>query len=738
MTRCPQYGQVNAHNRRRDFAGGEKPAFSMLHLDFETRSLVELRGQKSVGLWNYANHPSTSVLMLGWAIDNEPAQVWEPRNGPMPSELEDRLRDPSVELAAFNSTFERYIAKFKLGVDTAIERYQDPQASARYLSLPGDLEDVSTILGLPDDLAKDKEGKRLIDLFSKSHKKRKKKGEEAEEYFPDWTTHPEEWAKFVEYCRRDVVTEREVMRRLKLLEVFPLPLLERKIWVFDQKVNDRGIPTPENFVRKALKLAEREKQEAIEAQNKLTGLENANSNSQMLAWVKTQGFEGNSLRKGAVDAALKYNQNLTPLCCQVLEARKAASSTAYKKLAAILRQVSSDGKLRNQFIYGGSSRCLRWSGNGVQLHNFARPNKTFEVKENVEKARALILAEDYEGIKREFGSVLLVVKYNIRGVFTANQGDRFNVCDLNAIETRVGAWMSQCGPLLEVFKQGRDPYLDFATKMTGIPYEQLDRDVHSRDEAVKAKAKEFRQIAKPGVLGCVYRLSGGQMGRDKNGDPVKQGLWGYAEAMGVNMTQEQAHEVVKVFRESYPEIKRMWFDFEEAVKDVLNGKQTKRELGPRGCIKIDKFVFTCNGNERTILRIQLPSGRRLHYLDAFVDDVKMPWQKDGEDVYKATLCYSGQDQTTKQWKDDITSHGGKLTENVDQGIARDVLATKMLDLDQIMPIVLHVHDEAVGMTEDDIFAPGLPEMIQIMNKPVDWAPDLPLGSDGFMDNFYHK
>ncbi|MDA4130446.1 MAG: hypothetical protein OK457_06720, partial [Thaumarchaeota archaeon] len=434
----------------------------------------------------------------------------------------------------------------------------------------------------------------------------------------------------------------------------------------------------------------------------------------------------------------KYNEKLTPECKQVLENRRAASSTSYTKLAAILRQVCPDNRLRNQLVFMGSPRCGRWAGNAVQLHNMARPIEIFEDEVNVDRARALIRAEDYEGIQKEFGSVLLTVKYNIRTSFVAEEGDRFNVCDLKGIETCVGAWMSECTPLLNVYLEGRDAYLDFAVKMTQIPYETLEQDIHSKDKAIKARAKKHRQIAKPAVLGCIYRLGGGQMGM-KKGDPIKQGLWGYAEGYGVSMTQEQAHETVRVFRESYIEIVKMWFALEKAIKEVLEGTQVKRELGPNGCIKIDKLTFTCNETQRCVLRIQLPSGRFLHYMDAMIDEIKMPWQnQEGDDVYKPSFCYAGQDQTTKQWSY-VTSHGGKVFENIDQGISRDVLANKLLRFEQEgLPVVGHVHDEGISETEDHPFAPGLNEMIRIMGEPIDWAPGLPLGSDGFEGSYYHK
>ena len=494
----------------------------IIHADFESRGTVELRGQKSVGVYNYVRHKDTLPLMLGWAPNDEKPQPWRIYEGePVPKILDEALRDPSVLITAFNSTFERYMFNFKLGYDIPINRFIDPQASARYLSLPGSLEEVSTILGLPESMAKDRRGEQLIQLFSKPHKKKKKRGEAIEWEFYDHTTHPEAWQEFISYCLQDVIAEREILRREKLLGAYPLPPSEQKIWLLDQKVNDRGIPIDRQFVINALDLASREKVEKIEENNKLTGLANSNSNTQMTEWLLGQGYDGKdpeileghpeypkySLNKDVVKSQLKNNANLTPLARQVLEIRKSASSTSYQKMAAILRQVADDDRLRNQFIYMGSSRCGRWSGNAVQIHNMARPNEIFEDVENIDEARALIYAMDYDKIKELFESVLLTVKYNIRTAFVASQDHRFNVSDLNAIETRVGAWMAGCESFLDGFRNiaDFDPYMDFATKMTQIPYAILMADKKSKDPVRKATAKRYRQMAKPGVLGCIYR-----------------------------------------------------------------------------------------------------------------------------------------------------------------------------------------------------------------------------------------
>lgn len=395
---------------------------SVLHVDFETASEAELGGASSVGLHNYVLSPSTRVLMLAWALGQDEPRLWLPHEGDMPKELLEGLQNPTQGLAAFNSAFERYVLQYKLGITIPTSRFQDPQASARYLSLPANLGDVGMVLGLPQELQKDKRGEQLLDLFSYPKKRKKKEG--GGTYFNDWNSHPAEFAQLGEYCKQDIVAEREIARRLSLLKVYPLPPRERDIWIFDQKVNDRGIPTDLEFVKKAFKLADRSKRGKLEEQNKATGLENANSTTQLLPWVRERGYPLGNLRKQNIELVLKDPEiKLTEECRKVLTARMEASSTSYKKLQAIIRNVSPDGRVRNQFIYCGSSRCSRWSGNSVQLHNFARPgvlnDHDFEDLDVVNEARQMIYQEDYDGIKNRFGSVLLTIKYLIRTVFVA-------------------------------------------------------------------------------------------------------------------------------------------------------------------------------------------------------------------------------------------------------------------------------------------------------------------------------
>src|SRR5258708_5303657 len=221
-------------------------------------------------------------------------------------------------------------------------------------------------------------------------------------------------------------------------------------------------------------------------------------------------------------------------------------------------------------------------------------------------------------------------------------------------------------------------------------------------------------------------------------DKVKTGLWDYADKMGVEMTQEQAHFIVRMFREAYTEIPAFWRTLENAVMDVMRGTNTVRHVGPGGCVKIDKINIA---GRHPMMRMQLPSGRYLHYLDARLEMTLMPWKNSetGVDVYREALVYAGTNQETKQWDIWVQTHGGKLFENLVQAISRDILAAKLLEIeDHEMPVCAHIHDEGVTIVPDAPFSPGVEEMVKIMSIPMVWAPGLLLGADGFEDSFYHK
>ena len=100
-----------------------------LHLDYETASKVDLR---KTGAHRYAMDPSTKILMLGWAFDDDTPALWEPRNGPIPPELMEGIKS-DINKHAFNAQFERLISRYVLGVEVPPEQWRCTMVEAFYL-----------------------------------------------------------------------------------------------------------------------------------------------------------------------------------------------------------------------------------------------------------------------------------------------------------------------------------------------------------------------------------------------------------------------------------------------------------------------------------------------------------------------------------------------------------------------------------------------------------------------------
>lgn len=422
-----------------------------LHGDFESRSHVH---PKDVGTYSYVNHPTTEPLFLWYRIDISEYRCWKIYlNEAIPADLLAALKNPAVFIVAFNSAFERYMLA-RLGYTIPPSRFIDPQVLGRYLSLPASLGVQCQVLGVPVKLAK-KGGKDFIKLFCEPViiKATKKNGlTEPKIYFNDWNSHPAEWADFLEYGKYDVISEGELLRRQRvLLQQDGLPPSEHRLWLFDQMVNDRGMPVDRPFVQMMYDLALRAKAEAKTGFEKMTGVVNANSPTQIKAWAKPQGYPFDTLKKDTVTSALKDSTlQISDLCRKALKMRAEAASTSYQKLGKIMEMVSRDGRLRGQFVFMGSARCGRWAGNAVQLHNMARPLPLtvcegchalvtekgakacsdcgssalkmydFEDQKVVVEARADIRTGDYAMMKYKYGSVLLLVKNLIRTVFSSD------------------------------------------------------------------------------------------------------------------------------------------------------------------------------------------------------------------------------------------------------------------------------------------------------------------------------
>lgn len=708
-----------------------------LYLDFETASEVDL---ETVGLDNYAKHPSTRVLMLGWALDEEPVELWQPHlSAKLPAKLAEALIDPQTKKLAWNCPFEINIFRHVLKIDIPIEFWFDIQVQARYLSLPGGLDKVGAILGLAPDEAKDKNGTRLKNMFCyPAHLG----GEQtlfgtSQPYFRDWNTNPRDWDAFCEYCKQDVVSERVLFNRMKSLLI---PESEQKIWYLDQKINETGLPTAREFAENMFSMASRAKNELLTRIKEKTGLENPNSNEQFLAWAKTQGYDFGSIKKEFVVSALNESSEtskLTELGREVLKIRQEAAKQSYQKLEKLHNFVSSDGRLRNQFLYLGAARTGRWSGTGVQVQNLTRPMK--EVEKKYDRALEIIAKADYKAAESEFSSVIGMTTSCLRSAFQASPGKKLVIADLNAIENRGLGWVAGCELTLNVFKEGKCPYLDFATELYGIPYWNITTIVDGIHKAKDKEAAEMRQNSKPAVLGAGYELGVGELKLNQYGDLRWTGLMGYALNMGVELPYELARDAIQVFRQKRPKIADydygLWSNLERAAKTVLKqGGQV-----PVGPVVFDRKR---RANGEFILRILLPSGRHLHYINARLVETEKTSKK-GRTYTQTSIMYDGIGHgvgaidTKANWGP-VYTYGGKLTENIVQAISRDVLVNGMQLADNTgFTIVGHFHDEIVCEVDQNSGL-GIKQLVECMKTPPSWGMDFPLGAEGFEAQVYKK
>lgn len=690
-----------------------------LNWDMESYSEIDLKVR---GLDVYSAHPSTEVLMAAWSFNKEEPRLWTKDDGPFPAELRDALEDPHVIKKAFNAQFERVMARRVLKINTPYKNWQCTQAKAYMLSFVGRLEDVGKQMELPSEFLKDKEGSRLINLFSKPQRVTK-----ANPYRRrDSLTDPDDWERFGEYNIQDVISEMAIDSRLARFEVMEDEWL---LYELDQLINDRGLPLNMDFVRNAIEMAARRKRELTSELRELTGLGNPNSPAQMLKWLKARGYKFNDLKKDTVKKALKeLPEDADPDLKAAMKLRQQASRTSDRKYNAMLQGVGGGDRIRFCYQFAGASRTNRWAGRRVQTQNMSRTPKALEPKKLPDGSvdETWILAANEAMEEGNYDLISLIVNEPmdafgglVRSAIQTKKGKEFRVCDLSSIESVVIGWLADCQPLLNVFREGRDAYKDFAVDLFEKPYEEI--------------TKKERGDSKPAVLGCGYRLGGG----DLDADGKRTGLWGYAEGMGVDLTKEQAHRAVKVFREKYQEIVQLWYDLENAVQKCLRTGQAQH-VGPL------RFQY-----EKPFLTVRLPSGRKMYYFKPRIEKKEYHsrdkvtgeylYNRDGtpQTYTKSVFSYMGQNDK-KQWTR-IYSHGGKLVENFVQAIARDILKYGMLNAHDFGFVLIgHVHDEIKTEHRVDDKVHTVENLRLCMIKPEKWYGDMPLNAAGWHNHYYTK
>ncbi|CAH8772253.1 DNA polymerase [Paenibacillus dendritiformis] len=648
---------------------------TVLQIDLETFSSVDL---KKCGVHRYVEAPDFEILLFGFAFDDDPVEVIDlTAFEDVPKDVMDALRSDVIK-TAFNAGFERTALSRYFGIDCNPDYWRCTAVHALTLGLPGYLEGVADVLKL--SAQKDAKGKALIKYFSVPCKPTKANGKRTRNY-PHHD--PEKWQQYIEYNRQDVVVERAIRRKL---ERFPVPVHEWHLWALDQQINDRGVHLDPELFNAAIACDAEYGARLTEEAKELTGLDNPNSDVQLKAWLAEHGLEAGSLAKEHMPALLDAAPD--DETSRALELRQEMGKTSVDKYNAMHRSICSDGRARGLLQFCGANRTWRWAGRLIQVQNLPQ-NKI----EDLTLARETLRSGDFELLEMLYGAPPFVLSQLIRTAFIPAAGCRFIVSDFSAIEARVVAWLADEQWVLEVFRGHGKIYEATASQMFGIPFETIVKGHENY---------RYRAPGKVAVLACGYQ--GGPnamaaMDSKKEIDP------------------DDYPRLVKQWRDANPNIRRLWYKAEEAAVTAVREKTA---------VKLAHGVQY--RYEAGMLFADLPSGRSLAYVN--------PRIKPDPNFGKDGIVFDGMDQVKKKWMSHRT-YGGRLVENLVQAIARDCLAVAMTRLAaEGYEIVMHVHDEVV--LDVPVGTGSVEHVTEIMGRPIDWAPGLPLQAAGFECDFYQK
>ena len=652
-----------------------------LSIDIETRSSVDIG---KAGAYKYAQSPDFEILLFAYQWNNDPVKIIDLKNGEeLSCWLMQALTDPSVIKHAYNAAFEWYCLN-RAGYETPVDQWRCTMAHGLYCGYTAGLDATGKAIGLPQDKQKLTTGRALIRYFCVPCKPTKTNG--GRTWNQPWHD-TDKWNLFKEYCCQDVVTEREILKRLDL---FPMPEEEEQLWQMDVLMNAYGVRVDTELIDGALYIDQISAQRLTDEAIKLTGLDNPNSTAQLLKWLQDNGTETDNLRKETVSELL---DGINPEKVQrMLEIRQQLGKTSIKKYVAMNTACGEGDRVRGLTQYYGANRTGRWAGRLVQMQNLPR-----NYLKTLDYARNLVRAKNYDGVKILYGNVPDTLSQLIRTAFIPSSGHKFVVADFSAIEARVIAWLAGEQWVNEVFATHGKIYEATASQMFGVPVERI---------AKRNPEYSLRQKGKVATLALGYQ--GGTSALIAMG------------ALQMGLTEEELPDIVQRWRQANPRIKGLWYAIENAALAVMETAQ------PQG---INGLIFALEGDlvyGQSFLTVRLPSGRKLFYPKPFLKENRFE---------KMAVHYYTVGQQTRKWE--VTStYGGKMVENIVQAIARDCLA---VTLERIaakgLQVVFHVHDEVII---DAPMETTVEEICGLMAEPILWAPGLVLKGAGFESMYYMK
>lgn len=660
-------------------------------LDFETASsaqLVSAPGKPGCGAWVYADDPTTEIICLYWSRNWDDRGSWIPERDGMdcPDELASAV-EHGITFCAHGAAFEKAIWRTMLvegweWPDIPNEQWDDTLATCAMKALPLALDRANNLLNLSHK--KDMAGNRAMKSLSRFNK----------QGYLDRS--PEVLDKTYNYCNSDIDAQLGLYKR-----VGSLTSDERNVWLLDQTINERGVMLDMPLVHAAQQVVDRASIPLQEEFRELTGGINATQRAKVKDWIEGEGVTCDNMQKEYLEDLIGVRredddsfdpdrplQELPDHVRRAIEIRMILGSASIKKLAAMRACVGRGNRVRGLLQYHAASPG-RWAGRLFQPQNLPRPS----FKADPEELVAAIMSGNPDHVESLYGPPVEAVATSLRHMMIAGPGKEFVVGDFAQIEARIVLALAGQWDKVELLASGGKIYEDMAEQI-------YKRPINKDDDP------EERQVGKNSVLGLGF-----QMGAAK-----------FRARYAPNHPLSFAKEVVRVYREDFaPEVPKVWEAIEgAALRAVMHGKPTEA-------------YGTLYQLEDGWLTARLPSGRKLWYYNPVPIKKAMPW--DDTDIRPAWTYQSfkmGQLRT-------VDFYGGLGTENVVQGLARDLLvhALQNCERENFFP-VLTVHDETVN--ELKIGTINKETLEEVMNDMPQWGHEMriPIETEAWVGQRYRK
>jgi DNA polymerase len=531
-------------------------------LDFETASECDL---KTAGVYNYAKHPSTRVLCMAYAVDDDEVQVWTP-DQPFPRHI------LSHQIRAHNAAFERLIFWHVLNMPF-LNNFYCTAAQARANCAPGSLEDVGRFAG--SSMRKDHRGAYLVRQCCVPPFR--------EDLLPE----------LFEYCAQDVRTMRAVSKAMR-----ELTDEELEDYHVNERINDRGVRVDVDLCRAAVGYADKELQEIQDTVREITGGQIQSVRSpRMREWVAARlGPQALKLMdkdgKQSIDKSVRANllaledpDEVPPDVREVIQCADDLWASSVAKFARLWNLAGDDARVRGAFVFAGGSATGRASSYGAQVHNFTR--KCAAEPERVRQAMVRSHA-----IVPEYGRrVTDVLRGMLRPALIPAEGKKLVVADWSAIEGRVNPWLSGRGDntKLQQFRDGLDVYKVNAAETFRTTYDKVTKDQ--------------RQVGKVQELACGF---GGGIGA----------FAAMGRAYGLSLPEDEARRMVNAWRRANEWAVPFWEELESAYTRAVRNPGKQFQAG--------RIVYLHDGKH---LWYALPSGRVLCYPYAKFEDDAITYAK---------------------------------------------------------------------------------------------------------------